>query len=143
MKKFLENKNYGFYVTCGLALLSILTAIVYAVSYKDFYSAGKLVLSWAAFWLLLGWIVVAVVLNVLKLEKYENYVAGLCGLLAFIFFVYKIYYYVSVMAVGIDATFDGKFFFNLILFILVWLGSLANVFFPQVKEAEKAEPVKA
>jgi hypothetical protein len=142
MKKYLEDKAFGFYVTGGLAILSIILAIVYSVSYRGFYSAGKEVFSQAAFWLLLVWVVIDIVLYVLKVGRYGNYVAAVAGLLSFLFYIYGIYYYASVMAVGIDATFDGKFFFTTILFVVNWIGSLANVFFPQVKEAKDGEPVK-
>lgn len=136
MKGFLAKQNFGFFVTAGLALLSIVTAIVYAVSYRGFYSGAKEVFSPIAFWFLLAWVVVGVILYVLKQGRYAHYVAAVAGLIAFLTYAYGIYYYASVMAVGIDATFNAKFFVNTILFVLIWVGSIANVFFPQEKTAE-------
>jgi hypothetical protein len=141
MKKFLADKKFGFYVTFGLVILSIVTAIVYAVSYRGFYSGGKEVFSHVAFWILLGMVAADIVLAFFKQTvPYLGYVTALGGLLALCFYLYGIYYYVTVMVTGIDAVINFKFVFNTILFVLVWVGSLADFFFPQIKEEEM--PVK-
>lgn len=142
MKKIFSNKSYGFFVTIGLALLSIATMIVYLVSYKGVIATNstKEIFSWPAFIFLVVWLVAFVAsLFVPQLAKYVHYVGGICLTLAACFFIYGIYFQVSVMAVGIDAKFDSKFFLNTIFFGLLWVGSLINVFLPQVKKEESAK----
>jgi len=133
MKKFLSNKSFGFYVTAALALLSIVSAIIYRVTYAGFYSGNQEVFSRVAFWFLLGWIPCAIALYVFKQGRYANYLAAIALFVALLTYVNAIYYYVSVMEVGIDASFTGVFFLITILFVFQWILALANVFFPQEK----------
>ena len=137
MKKFIANKGFGFYVTAALALLSIVTAIIYRVTYAGFYSGNQEVFSRIAFWFLLGWIPCAIALYVFKQGRYANYLAAIALFVAFLTYVNAIYYYVSVMAVGIDASFTSIFFLITILFLVQWIVALANVFFPQEKALSK------
>ena len=137
MKKLFSNKAYGFYVTLGLALLSIVTMIVYMVSYKGVIATNstKEIFTWPAFIFLFVWIIPFVASLFYKnLFKYANYIACISLTLAACFFIYGIYFQVSVMAVGIDAHFDATFFVNIILFIVLWVVSIANVFLPQMKK---------
>jgi len=134
MKKFLSDKTYGFYVTLGLAVLSIGLMIIYDVSYKGFYSNNKEVFSWGSFICLFIWIIpFAASLFYKKLFRFANYIACICISLSTFFFIYGIYYWISVMSTGIDARFDSTFFLNAIMFIVLWIGSLVNVFLPQIK----------
>src|SRR5574344_932232 len=137
MKKFIAKKGFGFYVTAALALLSIVTAIIYRVTYAGFYSGNQEVFSRVAFWFLLGWIPCAIALYVFKQGRYANYLAAIALFVAFLTYVNAIYYYVSVMAVGIDASFTSIFFLITILFRVQWIVALANVFFPQEKALSK------
>src|SRR5574344_21119 len=136
MKKFIAKKGFGFYVTAALALLSIVTAIIYRVTYAGFYSGNQEVFSRVAFWFLLGWIPCAIALYVFKQGRYANYLAAIALFVAFLTYVNAIYYYVSVMAVGIDASFTSIFLIT-ILCLVQCIVALANVFFPQEKALSK------
>ncbi len=141
MKKLLSNKAYGFFVTLSLAVLSIVTMIVYLVSYKGVIATNstKEIFSWPAFIFLLVFVVLFVCsLFIRNYFKYLNYIACVCLTLSFCFFVYGIYYQVSVMATGIDAKFNFTFFFNTFLFAILWIVSIANVFLPQEKKTVEA-----
>lgn len=56
--------------------------------------------------------------------------------LAFFFFIYGIYMYVSVMAYGIDANWNGTFFLNAGLFVALLVISFANIFVKQLKDED-------
>lgn len=143
MKKLLSNKAYGFFVTLVLAVVSIVTMIVYLASYKGVIATNstKEIFSWPAFIFLLVFVVLFVAsLFIRNYFKYLNYIACVCLTLSACFFVYGIYYQVSVMATGIDAKFNFTFFFNTFLFVILWIASIANVFLPQEKKS--GEPVK-
>lgn len=129
----LKDKAYGFFVTVGLSIFAIILLIVYFVSYKGVYSSGMEVFSWSVFTFLLLIPILNIVMFFLKLSKFNNYVTGALVLVTICFFIYSIYYLVSVMATGIDATFDAPFISNVILFVILWVGSIVNIFLPQIK----------
>ena len=142
MKKLFSNKAYGFYVTLGLAVLSVVTMIVYLASYKGVIATNstKEIFSWPAFIFLFIWLLpFGLSLFYKDTFRFANYLAAISLTLAACFFIYGIYYQVSVMAVGIDAKFDPKFFLNTILFVSCWIISIANVFLPQKKKEVAAE----
>jgi len=140
MKKLFQNKGIGFYFEAVLALLSIVTAIIYAVSYGNFVNQAtnnKPCISWVGFVFLFAWIVLAVILKFTKFGKYTPYLDIVFIELALFFYVYRIYYYVSVMAAGIDASFNFTFFFITILFVILAAIAIANCFLPQEKASEE------
>ncbi len=140
MKKLFQNRGIGFFSELVLAILSIVTAIVYAVSYGNFVNQAtnnKPSISWVGFVFLLLWVVIAVAGKFTKFGKYTPYVDIVFIELAFFFFIYRIYYYVSVMSLGIDAKWNFTFFFNVILFVLLTVLAIANCFLPQEKKEIK------
>lgn len=129
VKDYIKNKGIGFYFTVGIALFSVVTAIVYAACYT-----GTDSMSWIAFALLLVGVVGSAVLVVFKQYNWAPIAQAVLNFLAFLFFAYGIYYYVSVVMVGIDLTsFEPAFFVNIILFVINFGLSVANVFLRQIK----------
>lgn len=132
VKEYVKDKSVGFYFTAGIALLSLVIAIVYACSY-----AGTDNISWAAFALLLAGIVGTAALVALKQYQWAPIAQAVLNFVALLLFIYGIYYYVSVVMTGIDATgFEPAFWANTILFAIVFVLSVVNVFLPQKKTAD-------
>ena len=131
IKGFLSNKRYGFYVTLALIVLSVVTAIVYAVSYGKYVS----MMSWTAFVLLLVGAVGAVALIALKQTKWAYAPLAICAFIALLLFIKHIYNYVAVVVVGIDLSgISGQFLACTVFFALTFLASVVNVFLAQEKE---------
>lgn len=129
VKKFFESKSYGFYVSIGLTLLSLVTAIVYA---SLFHMSRYM--SWGAFAVILVGVVVAVALPFVKQAKWSCAVLALADFLALLLYVYNIYFYVSVVMVGIQAsTFSPQFLACTALFVILLVCNIANVFLKQEK----------
>lgn len=134
-KDYLKNKAIGFWFSVGIGAFALVTAVVYVACY-----AGTDNINWVSFALMLAaFIVSAVLIPLNKFVKYLPYVQALLIFLSLLFFIYGIYYYVSVVAVGIDLDhFGPEFFVCVILFVIAIGVSIANVFLPQEKEKEKA-----
>ncbi|MBR7186040.1 MAG: hypothetical protein IKD43_00860 [Clostridia bacterium] len=133
MKGFLAKKNFGFYVTLGVALLAIVTALVYYLNYANL----QRFLSWPAVWVLVGGAVGALLLSIVHLDELGTALLAVCSLVALLLFIKIIYNYVVVVLVGIDLnTFDAAFLSSTVLLVLTFIGSLVNVFLPQKKAQE-------
>ena len=121
MKKLLENKSYGFYVT----FVSVVASIVCAAVYASMYS-GSRYMEWPAVVAMLVGAAVSLVLMFTKKAGWAN---------AFLYYVYGIYFYVSVVMVGIQATgFNSQFRVCTAMFAVLQVLNLVNVFLKQVKE---------
>ena len=133
MKKLLENKAYGYYVTLALSVLSVVVAVVYAVLYS-----GSRYMSLPAVILPIVGAVAAVALGFVRGGgKWANAVLALCDFVALLFYVYGIYFYVSVVLVGIQASsFNSQFVICTVLFVGLLIANLVNVFLKQEKEAK-------
>ena len=133
MKKLLENKAYGYYVTLALSVLSVVVAVVYAVLYS-----GSRYMSLPAVILPIVGTVAAVGLGFVRGGgKWANAVLALCDFVALLFYIYGIYFYVSVVLVGIQASsFNSQFVICTVLFVGLLIANLVNVFLKQEKEAK-------
>ena len=133
MKKLLENKSYGYYVTLALSVLSVVVAVVYMVMYN-----GSRYMSMPAAVLPIIGAVAAVGLGFVRGGgKCANVVLALCDFVALLFYVYGIYFYVSVVLVGIQASsFNSQFVICTSLFVALLIANLVNVFLKQEKEAK-------
>ncbi|MBQ4382665.1 MAG: hypothetical protein II794_08020 [Oscillospiraceae bacterium] len=130
MKDLFAGKKLGFYVTLALAVLAVITAFVYLGMYN-----GTNYMSRQAFFLLLAGAVLAVVLAFLGQGKFSPAVLFGAAVLALMFFVYYIYFFVSSVLTGIQYTvFPVEFVTCVVLFGLLLVGSIVNVFLPQVEE---------
>lgn len=136
MLSFTKNKAPGFYLTCLIVVLAVVTDLVYTTSYTTFMLLSTTAISWPAVWLLAVGSVAAVLLLFLHQEAYIHYVVALFYGIAFFFFIYGIYYYVSIMAYGIDASFNFTFFLNAGLFVALLVLSIVDVFVPQIKDPQ-------
>lgn len=133
MVKFLADKAVGFWFTAATALLSVITAIVYAVNYAGFELQGAGIMSWPTFALLLAVAAEIILLTALGKVKYAPYAAGATALVALCLFIHGMYYYVSVMAMGIDAAFNAPFFVNVALVVAVYALAVTSIFLRQEK----------
>ena len=126
-----KNKPLGFWFSVGIGAFALVTAVVYVACY-----AGTDNMNWVSFALMLAaFIVSAVLIPLDKFVKYLPYAQALLIFLSLLFFIYGIYYYVSVVAVGIDLDhFDHEFIVCVIFFVLALGVSIANVFLRQEKE---------
>lgn len=133
LKQRLAEKSFGFYVTVGVAVLAIITAIVYAACYSN----TPRFLSWPAFALLIAGAVIALGLAFLRLDEFGTAILALFSLIALLLFVKVIYNYVIVVIVGIDLnSFEPAFLASTVLFALTFVASVVNIFLPQNKPKE-------
>ena len=133
MKKLLEKKAYGYWVTLVLSVLSVVTAVVYMVMYS-----GSRYMSMPAVILPIVGAAAAVGLGFVRNGgKWANAALALCDFVALLFYIYGIYFYVSVVMVGIQAsTFNSQFVICTGLFAFLFVANLVNVFLKQEKEAK-------
>lgn len=97
-RKFdLGGKTAGFYVTAIAAVLALVTAIVYQVSYSSnqYYSSAVFIAFLAA-------LPAAAVLLLLRLDNFAPAALAAATGVGSLAFVYAMYYDVSVVLVGID-----------------------------------------
>ena len=138
LKKFMEGKKYGFYVTLALMLLALITGIIWVSTYggTDEFSA------WGFAFLIVG-VVLSLVLAILKRERLAADVLGFCVLMGLLFYISAIYMYVSVVLVGIDAdTFSSDFILNTTFFAITSVVALVNMFLPQASKKVEAVETK-
>lgn len=129
-KNFSKRKSYGFYVTLGLILLAIVSAIIYA----SFFHVTRY-MSWGAVAVMIGGAVVALLLPIFKQAKLSCFVLALTNFVGFLMYAYYIYFYVSIVLVGIQASsFSWQFILCTTLFGVLLVGSILNIFFEQEKE---------
>ena len=122
-----KNRPIGYYVTLIATLLSLLTSVVYITAYGD-----SDYLSWPSFVLLAAAVLMNIVFLLIRKKPASPLVTGLLTTVAYMFYFYGMYFYISVVMVGIDLnTFEPKFVITTILFSLVFVIGIANVFLPQ------------
>lgn len=133
--KFLQGKKPGFYVTLAAIIMSVLTAIIYALIY-----ASTRYMSWEAFGILMGGAVLALALVLVKLERFAPVVLLATTVIGCMFYVYDIYFFISSVAVGIQFSgFPPEFFVNIVAFVGAIALAIASVFVPQGEENEGGE----
>ncbi len=133
VKRLFEGKSYGFFVTLALLVLSVVTAIVYAVSYSNYerYMSNGAVVA-----LIIG-TVLSVLLIVFKQFQLSAAAVALGGFVAMLLFIEKIYNYVVVVLVGIDlSTFSAEFITCSALFGVLLVGGIVDIFLKQTKEEQ-------
>ena len=141
MKNIFNGKSIGFYFTVATGALSLIEAIVYAVSYANFTNQGVSIMSWPLFVLLMVLAAINVALIFLNKSEFAPYVSAALALSIFCLYIYSMYWYISVMAYGIDAQINATFIINSLLVVLILGVSFANVFLRQKKpsDARQAE----
>ena len=125
MKKFLERKGIGFYATLCLAVLSVITAIVYAASYANYVGF----MSWPAFGLLIGGAVCALALHCIRKGQWAPWVIAAAVFIALLMYIKCMYSYVVVVMVGIDLnSFSPQFILCSVLFAVSLVLSIVNIY---------------
>lgn len=129
-----KNRSLGFYCGACVALLSIVTAIVYAACYHNL----PRFMSWEAFYVVLAGSVVALVgllFNNKIVEDVACAVLILANVIGLCFFIQYIYNYVVVVMVGIDLNhFDTEFIVCTALFAVSLIAAIVSFFMPKAKE---------
>ena len=129
----LSGRSYGFYVTLGTVVLSVVTAIVYAA----LYSNTPRFMSWPAFAVILAGGVLALILLLLRFGQIASAVVALADLAGLLLFIRVIYNYVVVVMAGIDlSSFEARFIVCTVLFVLSLAAGIVSVFSRQTKEAK-------
>ncbi len=129
LKNGYKNRALGYYFNATVTALSLVVAVVYAISY-----AGTAYISWFAFVLLLVIVLTNCVLLFLGKNEWSPLTTIVLATIAVCLFAYGIYFYVSIVMVGIDLqTFDSTFIINTILFVVLLGLSVANLFLRQSK----------
>lgn len=130
MKGILAGKRSGFYVTLVLAILSVVTAAIYANSYGKYAS-----MSWPLFAYLLVGAVVAAVLAFTGKGKWAPWVQVATIFIAILLFITTQYSYVAVVLVGIDLnSFSPQFMTSTTLLIVNLLIAIVNIYLKQEVE---------
>ena len=127
MENSKKNKNNGFYISIIVTFLSLLTSLIYLLTYK-----GSDYMSWTSFLLLVTVVLVNIILLVKNKLSLSPWISGLIILIAYMFYFYGKYLYISVVLVGIDlSSFDSKFIINTTLYTILFLLSIINIYLPQ------------
>lgn len=130
MKTFLANKGYGFFMSIFVFLFSLITALVYAVSYS-----GSSDLSQPVYLAILLGAVVAFMLALAKRYNWVPVALALGNFAALLLFIKSIYFYVSVVLYGINGSaFSPAFLASTVCLSLAVVFSIADLFMRQVKE---------
>lgn len=137
VKKFFKKKTVGFYLSALAALLSFITAIVYAAAYR-----GTQYMNWGAFVLLLFAFIGFAALSIFDVTaRFAPVLVGLFGLISFGLYVLATYMYLSeVFYNGVTAAamaeLDPSYVFCLIAIVLVIALSIAGIFMRQRKRVK-------
>lgn len=130
----LKNRSFGSYFTAGVALVSVVAAIVYAGCYHNL----PRFMDWGSFVVMLVGAVVALALLVFNkkvLDEVASAVLCICNVVGLCLFIQAIYNYVAVVMVGIDLTsFDPEFIASTVFFAIAVVAALVSFFLPKAKE---------
>lgn len=130
----LSKKGKGFYAASLAAILCLVTAIYYQITYSgdQYYSSG-------VFFTLLAALPVAVVLFLLKGDGFvPAALAALSGVAA-LQFIYAMYWDISVVIVGIDKnSFDTRFIVVCALLAVSFVVSEISIYMKMRKAPAKA-----
>lgn len=137
IREYLKEKGIGFYVLAIAAVFTVVSAIVYAVSYASSGEGNlKMMNIWVIVFLIIGTIGGAALSLFKKTCFWAPFVTAACVFVAFLFFVVTVYPYVSVVMVGIDiSSFSSGFLASTILLVIALITSVAAVFFKQRKDS--------
>lgn len=135
LKDYFKKKNYGFYITVAVAVLTLVTLIVY----QDSYGSNARYMSWTGFAIMIVGLVVAVGLSVVNLGEFAAPAIALSNFIGLMLYIKNIYNYVVVVMVGIDiANFSVQFITCTTLFAILIVISIANIFFKQERKEVEA-----
>lgn len=134
MKGLFENKPVGFLVTLGSIGLTLITAIVYILT----FSVNDPSFNLMAFVLLLVSAFASAALVAVKKVNLATYVLWFVTFVAFLFYIVGVYRYVVDVFVGIDRDhFEFHFIISTVLFLLSVVGSTSTIFLKQTKEEQE------
>lgn len=137
-KDFTKDKLPGFWVSVGVTLLSLITAITYIACYTNTDKMNY----WGFAFLLIG-AIATLVLGIFKKYTYIPYVLGFCSFMGLLFYIYAMYYYVSVVMVGIDLDhFEPQFIVCTIFIAITFIAGVVDIFMNQTKQIEVKEENK-
>lgn len=129
-----QKKSYGFYVSAVVILLTIVTMLVYI----DAYGSNERYISWLGVGFMIAGVVLGVVLSLLNLGDWATAAMAICNFVGLMQYITKIYNYVVIVMVGIDInTLSTQFISCTVLFSLLTVLSIANIFFKQAKTKEE------
>ena len=137
VKKFFKKKTVGFYLSAVAALLSLVTAIVYAAAYN-----GSNYMSWAAFAMFVLAFVAFVALSLFGVTyRFAPAVGGVLDLIAMCLYIGAVYMYLSeVFYGGITAAamaeLDPAFVFCLVASVVCIGLFIAGIFVRQRKRVK-------
>lgn len=130
MKGILAKKRSGFYVSMVLAILSVVTAAFYAMSYGKYVS-----MSWPAFANLIVGAAAAAALAFTGHGKWAPWVQFATIFNAILLFITTQYTYVAVVLVGIDLNeFSPQFVTSVVLLVANLVIAIANIYLKQEVE---------
>lgn len=130
MKTFLADKSHGFFMSVFVFLFSLVTALVYGISYS-----GSSDLSRPVYLVILVGAAAALILTSLRRYNWVPVALALGDFAALLLFIKAIYFYVSVVLYGINGSaFSPAFLASTACLILAVVLSVANIFMKQVKE---------
>lgn len=134
MRFDLSKKGAGFYAACLAAILCLVTAIYYQMSYSgnQYYASG-------VFYTLLVALPVAVVFFLLKWDGFVPAILAALSGVALLQFVYAMYWDVSVVLVGIDKnTFDPEFIACCVLLVVTFVIAEISIYLRMKKKPKAA-----
>ena len=140
VKEFFRKKTVGFYLSAAAALLSLVTAIVYAAAYS-----GSQYMSWAAFLIMLFAFIGFIALCIFDVTaRFAPVLVGVLGLVSFALYVLATYMYLSeVFYNGVTAAamaeLNPAYVFCLVAIIIVIGLSIAGIFMKQIKPVAAKE----
>jgi hypothetical protein len=137
----LKGRSYGFFVTLCVAVLSLVTAIVYAACYQS----TPRFMDWNVLIIMVVGIVLSLAMLFVKMPKgfiistdtihdLAGVPMALANLIGLMLYIEVIYNYVAVVMVGIDlGSLSGEFIACTLLLVLSFVAALVNVFLRQDK----------
>ena len=133
MEELLKNKSTGFRILLASTGLTLVTAIVYLLSYgvnDPSFSIVSLIL-------LLVSTIASTALIAVKQNNLASYVLWFVNFLAFCFYIGGVYRYVVDVFVGIDRDhFEFHFIISTLLFLISVVGSTSTIFLKLNEEEE-------
>ena len=133
-KNFLSTKRFGFFVLVGSIILSIITGIIYAVSYHAYANY----MSWLGFWMFLAGGFVGLILCIFRQDEFAAGANAAGTFVGLCLFIRHIYMYVQNITVGLDVASVSTGFITCVVFIsLAFVVSVVSIFLPKKKEVAK------
>ena len=129
IKDYISDKSYGFYIVLATMILSIVTAIVYAIGFSQIGF-----LSWQAIVSLIVGFVIAAGLLALKQYKFVPTVLFIAVFFALAMVVYYVYDFLISSVFWGNFAVPGQIIAAAVFFGLTIIASIASVFAPIVNK---------